>query len=89
MVTSSRQNTSAKISKRGFPNLLKPYSGMVALLILFALLSNGVNLLLPRIISRAIDAYTNGNFVMRNVVFQFSGAVLIIFVFTYKSPDPV
>jgi ATP-binding cassette, subfamily B, bacterial len=83
MVTSSKQNTSAKISKRGLPNLLKPYSGMVALLILFALLSNGVNLLLPRIISRAIDAYTNGNFAMRNVVFQFSAAALIIFVFTY------
>jgi ATP-binding cassette, subfamily B, bacterial len=83
MAPSPKQHTYAKISKRGLLDLMKPYSGMVSLLVLFALLSNGVNLLLPRIISRAIDAYTNGNFVMRTVVLEFSSASLVIFVFTY------
>ncbi len=83
MAPSPKQPTYTKISKRGLLDLMKPYSGMVALLVLFALLSNGVNLLLPRIISRAIDAYTNGNFVIRTVVLEFSSASLVIFVFTY------
>jgi ATP-binding cassette subfamily B protein len=56
---------------------------MVAFLVLFALMSNGVNLLLPKIISRAIDDFTGGHFVFRTVVLEFLIASLIIFVFTY------
>ena len=83
MVFSSRHERTAKPAKVRLLDLLRPYSGMVALLVLLALLSNGVNLLLPRIISRAIDSFTKGNFVLKTVVFEFSIAALIIFVFTY------
>lgn len=72
-----------KESKPGVFSLLKPYSGMIALLVFFALMSNGVNLLLPKIISRAIDAFTGGQFVFRTVVLEFLVAALIIFIFTY------
>ena len=64
-------------------SLLKPYSGMVTFLVLFALMSNGVNLLLPKIISRAIDDFTGGHFVFKTVVLEFLIASLVIFVFTY------
>lgn len=56
---------------------------MVTLLVIFALLSNGVNLLLPKIIAQAIDSFTAGNFLFKTVVTEFLIAALIIFVFTY------
>ena len=63
--------------------LLKPYKTMIAFLILFALLSNGVNLLLPKIIARGIDAFSAGHFVFRAVILEFLIAALVIFIFTY------
>ncbi|GAB3692671.1 ABC transporter ATP-binding protein [Spirosoma flavus] len=63
--------------------LLKPYSRMILLLIVLALASNGINLILPIIISRGIDNYSAGHFVLKTTVLQFMGAALIIFVFTY------
>ena len=75
------------IEKRGKKpsvfSLLKPYRKMVALLILFALLGNGTNLLIPKIISRAIDSYTLNNIHFNRVVAEFLLAALFIFLFTY------
>ncbi|GAB3893087.1 ABC transporter ATP-binding protein [Spirosoma agri] len=56
---------------------------MVMLLIVFALISNGVNLILPMIISHGIDDYTAGKFVLKQVVTQFLSAALFIFIFSY------
>lgn len=64
-------------------SLLKPYRGMIFLLIFLALLSNGVNLLLPKIIANSIDAYTAGTFEIRAVFIEFGLAILFIFLFTY------
>lgn len=83
MSQSKMKDPSAKRSKSGVFSLLKPYKGMVAFLVVFALLSNGVNLWLPKIISNGIDAYTRGNFDLKTVVTQFLAASLIIFIFSY------
>ncbi len=83
MSKSKQPVTGKKESKPNVFSLLKPYRGMVAFLVIFALLSNGVNLLLPKIISRAIDAFTAGSFNFRTVVLEFLVAAFIIFVFTY------
>jgi ATP-binding cassette subfamily B protein len=56
---------------------------MITFLVLFALLSNGVNLWLPKIISHAIDDFTSGQFVLKDVVLKFLIASLVIFFFTY------
>ena len=56
---------------------------MVTFLVLFALVSNGVNLWLPQIIGQAIDSFTSGHFVLKTVVLEFLIASLVIFVFTY------
>lgn len=56
---------------------------MIFLLIFLALLSNGVNLLLPKIIANGIDAYTAGTFQIREVFITFALAIVFIFVFTY------
>jgi ATP-binding cassette, subfamily B, bacterial len=63
--------------------LLKPYKGMIISLLVLALISNGANLVIPKIVSAAIDDYTAGQFVLKTVVFEFLAAALIIFVFTF------
>jgi len=69
--------------RSGIFSLLKPYSGIIALLLLFALFSNALNLWLPKIIGNGIDAYTHGNFSFKPIIIQFSIVVFIIFIFTY------
>jgi len=67
----------------GVFSLLKPYMGLVSLLLLFALLSNGVNLWLPKVIASGIDDYTKQHFVFSDIIKKFSLAVLVIFIFSY------
>jgi len=52
-------------------------------LIVFALLSNGLNLLLPKQIGTAIDDYTKGHFVYNHFAVVFASAVVVIFIFSY------
>jgi ATP-binding cassette subfamily B protein len=69
--------------KPGIFSLLGNYRGLIFLLILFALLSNGINLLLPKIIANGIDSYTNNTFDLKHIMFQFSLAIVLVFIFTY------
>jgi len=64
-------------------SLLASYKGLIFLLILFALLSNGINLLLPKIIAHGIDSYTNKTFNLDSVLLQFAIAIVLVFIFTY------
>lgn len=65
-------------------SILTSYRGMIAGLILFALLSSGINLIIPKIISRAIDNFSHGNFSYQQVILEFSIAAFFIFVFTFS-----
>ena len=65
----------------GIFSLLRPYRGMIFLLIFFALLSNGINLILPKIIASGIDAYPS-HYVLQDVLTKFLSAAVIIFIFT-------
>jgi ATP-binding cassette subfamily B protein len=67
----------------GILHLLKPYSVIIILLIVFTLFSNGINLFIPKIISKSIDAFSAGKFLFKPVIFQFALAVVSIFVFSY------
>jgi ATP-binding cassette subfamily B protein len=67
----------------GIFSLLKPYGGLIALLMLFALFSNGINLLLPKIVAGGIDAYTHKTFDVKHIITEFSLAVGLIFIFAY------
>jgi len=64
-------------------SLLSQYRGLIFLLIFFALLSNGINLLLPKIIAEGIDAYTGGTFKVEPILIKFALAIVLIFIFTY------
>lgn len=61
--------------------VLKPYRLLIFVLVSLALLSNGINLVIPRLISSAIDSVTSPGFSLSTVVMQFLGASLAIFIF--------
>ncbi|WP_183579977.1 ABC transporter ATP-binding protein [Mucilaginibacter sp. X5P1] len=77
------QSANQQPKKPGIFSLLKPYMGLVIMLIVFALFSNGINLLLPKIIANGIDAYTHKQFVYKPIIIEFTLAVIAIFIFTY------
>jgi ATP-binding cassette subfamily B protein len=77
------QNKADQPKKPGIFSLLKPYMGLIVFLVIFALLSNGINLLLPKIIANAIDDYTHHHFAYRPLITEFTIAVAAIFIFTY------
>lgn len=56
---------------------------MIFGLILFALLSNAVNLFIPKIISQSIDEFSAGDFSYQKMLIEFLVASLIILVFTF------
>ncbi len=63
--------------------LLKPYRMMIFILVVFTLVGNGTNLVIPKLIARGIDSYSHGHFMMRSLITDFLIAVFIIFVFSY------
>jgi ATP-binding cassette, subfamily B, bacterial len=68
------------------PNIfavLKPYKLMIFSLIVFALLSNAANLVIPKIISHGIDDFSKGSFSYQRIILEFLCAAFIIFVFTF------
>ena len=74
------------VGRRDKPNIfsvLKPYKLMIVGLITFALLSNGVNLVIPKLISHGIDDLSLGTFSYQRLIIRFLTASFIIFVFTF------
>ncbi|MCB9013639.1 MAG: ABC transporter ATP-binding protein [Bacteroidales bacterium] len=70
-------------SKPNIFSLLKPYSLFVTILIIFTIIGNAANLFIPRIIGHGIDSFTSGNYVLKTALFQFAGAALLIFLFSF------
>ncbi len=78
-----KESSLAHNKKNSIVRLLKPYRWLVFFLIVFALLSNGANLVIPKIISYGIDSFTAGNYQFETIVMQFLAAAAFIFVFSY------
>lgn len=72
-----------KVGKPRLSSLLKPYMKMIILLVFFALVGNGFNLVIPKIISHGIDSFNGGNYQFKTIAIEFLGATLVIFIFTY------
>ena len=62
--------------------VLAPYKGFVAMLVILAMAASSINLVIPKIIASAIDAFTTNNFDTRKVVIQFLLAASAIFILT-------
>jgi ATP-binding cassette subfamily B protein len=65
----------------GLATLLKPYAPLIAAIIVLTVLANGLNLVVPRLISTAIDNYAQRQLVPTPWTFLLVAAG--IFVFTY------
>jgi ATP-binding cassette subfamily B protein len=72
-----------KTPQSGLWGLLKPYKSTVVVLIILALLSSGINLVIPKLIATAIDDFSAARFVWQTVVLQFLVASVLIFCFSY------
>jgi ATP-binding cassette subfamily B protein len=79
----SEKANPGKPKQPGIFSLLAPYRGLIVLLLLFALLSNGVNLWLPKLVADGIDDYTRQRFDLDAILIEFTAAVVFIFVFAY------
>ena len=67
----------------GIYRLMRPFAGLMLLLFVITLLSNGINLWIPQLIAHGIDDYTTGHLVFRILIQKFLAAVLFIFLFSY------
>jgi len=72
-----------KPPKANIFKILKPYSGIISALLFFALLSNGLNLVIPKIIQFGIDDFAKGTFNMQRIITWFLMAAILIFIFSY------
>ncbi len=63
--------------------LLKPYRGLVILLVVLTIAGNGLNLLIPRLVGRGVDSLTTRGSLAPELVQQFLLAGLIVFLFSY------
>lgn len=72
-----------KKKKTDWRALLRPYAKMNSWMLLFALLSNVINLILPKIISQTIDGLSKGDLNLKLVAIEFLGASLLISLFTF------
>jgi ATP-binding cassette, subfamily B, bacterial len=78
-----RRKNKDSTEKPRLTSLLKNYKKMILLLILLVLIGNGMNLIIPKIISHGIDSFTGGNYEFKTITSEFLAASLIIFIFTY------
>ncbi len=78
-----KKNSGARPQRPNIFGVLKPYRLALLGLISFALLSSGVNLLIPKLISYGIDDFSHGVFSYQKLSIQFILAGLVIFVFTF------
>jgi ATP-binding cassette subfamily B protein len=62
---------------------LKPYASLILALVALTILGNGLNLLVPRIIARAIDSYAQQRLVLAAVTREFFFVSLGVFVLGY------
>src|SRR5580658_5131447 len=63
--------------------LLKPYRQLVALLVVMTIAGNALTLVVPKLISHAIDAYQQRAFVLSTFVLQFFVIALLVFALNY------
>ena len=63
--------------------ILGRYKWLIALLVFFTISAGALNLILPKITADAIDAFAAGHLDRMRVIFEYAGAAVLIFAFTY------
>ena len=83
ILPSGMPQTAGKKPSPSLLGLLKPYSGVILLLVVLTVLPSALNLAVPKIIANAIDTFMKGGFVLERVVLEFSIVAVLIAIFTY------
>lgn len=77
------EKSDKKSPKPNIYKLLTPYKGLISGLLLFALLSNGLNLVIPKIVEVGIDDFTRGVWDIKKIMTWFFISVVVIFIFSF------
>jgi ATP-binding cassette subfamily B protein len=64
-------------------SLLKEYKSLIGVSLFFSIAVNVLNLTLPQIIRRGVDAFTSGTLVLNNLILQFGLVTILILVLMY------
>ncbi len=67
----------------GLLSLVRPYKWWVVGLVVLTIAANSLNLLVPKIISQAIDSYSSGSFVLGKISLEFLFVAIFILMLTY------
>ena len=78
-----KKDTNQKKKTSSIFGLLKLYVWQITFLSILSISVSGLGLIVPKIISRSIDAYINHSFVMRILILEFGAIILGVFVLTY------
>ena len=78
-----KEEAKPKPKEAGLFSILMPYKWWVSALVLFTVLGNALNLVMPKIIARAIDNFSIGSFDLTTISIEFLFVSLGIFVFSY------
>src|SRR5271155_1580008 len=78
-----RTSAQRRLPRAGLFALLQPYRRLVAILVVLTIVGNGLTLVVPKLISHAIDAYTQRAFVLSTVVLQFLIISFLVFALNY------
>ncbi len=70
------------VAKANLLALLKPYRGLIVLLVVLSIAPNAINLLIPKITAQGIDTFTAGTYNFSNLTAYFVAAAVGILVFT-------
>jgi ATP-binding cassette, subfamily B, bacterial len=62
---------------------LKPYAPLILTIVAFTVAANALNLLVPKIMARAIDTFATSQLVLGTLVAEFLAVAIGIFFFTY------
>jgi ATP-binding cassette subfamily B protein len=79
----TRGNQPPRPSSGGLFLLVKPYKGLVATLAALTILANALNLVVPKLIARAIDNYQEPNFALGRMIAWFLLVCVSAFLLTY------
>ena len=71
------------MKKQSVFSVLKPYRWLVAGLVVLTFIQNGLNLAVPKIIAKNIDAYTHDGFVLGHVVVLLAIVSLAVLIVSY------
>jgi ATP-binding cassette subfamily B protein len=71
------------MNKPSLLGLLRRYQSLILGLVVFTIVANALNLIVPRLIAGGIDSYVAGNFALQSFLVKFSLVALFVFLFTY------